>query len=159
MNMKESTVKFIELNGFKELTKIQEACIRMAAKDKDIVAISKTGTGKTHAFLIPVMEKIDLQEDNIQVVISAPTRELAMQIHSRAKLMSEAMSGLRIRLLSGGLDSNRMKESLKQLPHIIIGTPGKIRDLYVNNVIRVDKVKMFIIDEADMTLEYGFLEE
>ena len=58
--MKESTVKFIELNGFKELTKIQEACIRMAAKDKDIVAISKTGTGKTHAFLIPVMEKIDL---------------------------------------------------------------------------------------------------
>ena len=92
MNMKESTVKFIELNGFKELTKIQEACIRMAAKDKDIVAISKTGTGKTHAFLIPVMEKIDLQEDNIQVVISAPTRELAMQIHSRAKLMSEAMS-------------------------------------------------------------------
>lgn len=159
MNMKESTVKFIELNGFKELTKIQEACIRMAAKDKDIVAISKTGTGKTHAFLIPVMEKIDLQEDNIQVVISAPTRELAMQIYSRAKLMSEAMSGLRIRLLSGGLDSNRMKESLKQLPHIIIGTPGKIRDLYVNNVIRVDKVKMFIIDEADMTLEYGFLED
>ena len=157
--MKESTVKFIELNGFKELTKIQEACIRMAAKDKDIVAISKTGTGKTHAFLIPVMEKIDLQEDNIQVVISAPTRELAMQIYSRAKLMSEAMSGLRIRLLSGGLDSNRMKESLKQLPHIIIGTPGKIRDLYVNNVIRVDKVKMFIIDEADMTLEYGFLED
>lgn len=159
LNLKKETLDFIKLNDFKELTKIQEACIRMSHKDKDIVAISKTGTGKTHAFLIPIMEKIDISKDETQVIISAPTRELAMQIQSRAKLMSEALNGLRIKLLSGGLDNAKVKDSLKTAPHIIIGTPGKIKELYVDNIIRVDQVKMFVVDEADMTLEFGFLED
>ena len=159
LELKDITKEFIRLNEFHELTKIQEACIRMAKKDKDIVAISKTGTGKTHAFLIPIMEKIDINYDETQVVISAPTRELAMQIHSRAKLMSSALPGLRIRLLSGGMDADKIKEGLKKAPHIIIGTPGKIKDLFEDSALRVDTVKMFVIDEADMTLEYGFLED
>ena len=159
LNLKNSTYEFIEKNGFRELTNIQEACIRMAKKDKDIVAISKTGTGKTHAFLIPIAEKIDVNLDETQVVISAPTRELAMQIHARAKIMAEALPGLRIKLLSGGMDSDKIKEGLKKAPHIVVGTPGKIKDLYTDSVIRVDQVRIFVVDEADMTLEYGFLED
>ncbi|MBR2802249.1 MAG: DEAD/DEAH box helicase [Erysipelotrichaceae bacterium] len=157
--LKKETQRFIELNGFRELTKIQEACIEMAAKDKDIIAVSATGTGKTHAFLIPIMERIDPEKEETQAVISAPTRELAFQIHRAAKLMKEVYPSLRIKLLSGGTDSVRSREELKNVPQIIIGTPGRIKDLFLNNVIRVDKVKVFVVDEADMTLEYGFLED
>ena len=159
IELKQTTLDFIEKNHFIELTKIQEACLRMAKKDKDIVAVSKTGTGKTHAFLIPIMEKIDVDLDETQVLISAPTRELAMQIHERAKMMCEVYPNLRIKLLSGGMDNAKLKEGLKKQPHIIVGTPGKIKDLYTENVLRVDQVKIFVIDEADMTLEYGFLED
>ena len=159
IELKQTTLDFIAKNNFKELTKIQEACLRMAKKDKDIVAISKTGTGKTHAFLIPIMEKINLGSDETQVLISAPTRELAMQIFERAKVMCEVYPTLRIKLLSGGMDNAKLKEGLKKQPHIIVGTPGKIKDLYTDNVLRVDQVKIFVVDEADMTLEYGFLED
>lgn len=158
-NFKETTTKFIELNGFEELTKIQEATLKYAKKDYDIVAISKTGTGKTHSFLIPIMEKINPNLDEIQVLITVPTRELGMQLFENCKLMSKAMPGLRIKQIIGGQDSKRIKEGLNTTPHILIATPGKLKDMFDENVIRVDRIKMFIIDEADMTLEFGFLED
>ena len=159
LNIKEETKRFIELNGFKELTKVQEASIKMAQKNKDIVAIAKTGTGKTHAFLIPIMEKIDPENLNTQVIISSPTRELAYQIYQNARVMQEVYPNLRIKLLTGGLDSQRMKAGFKQAPQIVIGTPGRIKDLFSDSTLRVDTVKMFVVDEADMTLEYGFLDD
>ena len=158
-NLKEKTVRFITLNGFKQLTPVQDACIKMAAKNKDIIAISATGTGKTHAFLIPIMEKVDPSIDFTQALISVPTRELAIQLYNRAKLMQQADEGLRIMMLSGGIDSLRAKDKLKKAPHIIIGTPGKIKDLFTESYLRVDKMKIFVVDEADMTLEYGFLSD
>ncbi len=159
LNLNEKALEFIRLNGFKSLTKVQEATIQMAHKNKDIVALAKTGTGKTHAYLIPICEKIDENIDETQAIISAPTRELAFQIYQNARLMQEVYPNLRIKLLSGGLDTKRMKEGLKKVPHIVIGTPGRIKDLYSDSTIRVDLVKIFVVDEADMTLEYGFLED
>ena len=102
-NLKDDVYKFIELNGFVSPTKIQEAVIFEALKGKGIVAISDTGTGKTHAFLIPIFNMIDTNINEVQAVITAPTRELALQIYNRAKLFNEVNSELRIRLVTGGI--------------------------------------------------------
>ncbi|MBO4358618.1 MAG: DEAD/DEAH box helicase [Erysipelotrichaceae bacterium] len=159
MNLKESTRKFIELNGFTELTAVQTEVLKYTSKGKDLVALAKTGTGKTHAYLIPIMEMINPESDKTQVLISLPTRELAYQVYQNALVMKEVYPDLSIQLLAGGTDKNRSIAKLEKAPHIIIGTPGRIRDLFTSSKIRVDHVKMFVIDEADMTLEYGFLED
>ena len=157
---KQETIDFIELNGFTQPTPIQQKTIKEILNNKDVVGISKTGTGKTHAFLIPMMEKVDSNLDQVQAIISSPTRELAMQIYNRAKLMAKACPNLRIKLITGGIDRDKMAESIKKQPHIVIGTPGRIKDLFINqNVLKVQQAKMFIVDEADMTLEFGFLED
>ncbi len=157
---RENTKKFIELEHFIEPTPIQKAVIPMACKGKDIIGISATGTGKTHAFLIPIMEKVDSSKDCIQAVITAPTRELALQIYNRCEKMSIADPSLRIRLITGGIEKTRMIDQLKVQPHIVVGTPGRIKDLFLNEqALRVDTADMMIVDEADMTLEFGFLED
>ena len=157
--LKETTKQFIELNGFKELTAVQTEVLKYTSKNKDLVALSKTGTGKTHAYLIPVMEKINPVSDKTQVVISVPTRELAYQVNRNCQLMKEVYPELRIEMLTGGTDKKRSISKMEKTPHIVIGTPGRIKDLFVSNALRVDFVQMFIIDEADMTLEFGFLED
>lgn len=157
---KETTKQFIKLENFIEPTPIQKEVIPMACKGKDIIGISDTGTGKTHAFLIPIMEKVDSSKNVVQAVITAPTRELALQIYNRSLKMSEADSNLVIRLITGGIEKTRMMDSLKKQPQIIIGTPGRIKDLFLNEkVLRVDTTDIFVVDEADMTLEFGFLED
>ncbi len=158
-NLKETTRQFIELNGFDELTAVQNEVLKYASTHKDVIALSKTGTGKTHAYLIPVMEMINPLSDKTQVVISLPTRELAYQVYQNCKVMNEVYKDLRIQLLSGGIDKKKSAEKLDKTPHIVIGTPGRIKDLFLSNDLRVDFVQMFVIDEADMTLEYGFLED
>lgn len=160
INWKASTQRFIELNHFKQPTPIQSAVIPMALKGKDIIGVSDTGTGKTHAFLIPLMEMIDPSKPYVQAVITAPTRELAQQIYRRAKLMSEANPNLRIKMIMGGIEKTKMAESLSVQPHLVIGTPGRIKDLFVDEgVLRIDTASLLVVDEADMTLEFGFLEE
>ena len=158
--LRESTQKLIELEGFQEPTAIQAAVIPVALKGRDIIGISETGTGKTHAFLIPLMEKIKPELPQVQAVITAPTRELAMQIYNRAKTMTQADPRLRVRLITGGLDREKMADSVKTQPHLVIGTPGRIKDLFLDQeVLRVDTASILIVDEADMTLEFGFLED
>lgn len=159
-NLSEKTFKFIEANHFKTPSKIQAKVIPLALKGRDIVGKSHTGTGKTHAFLIPVFEKVDSSINRVQVVISAPTRELAHQLYERAKLMQEIDPNLKIKLITGGNDKNKLNEGLKQQPHIVIGTPGRMRDLFLNDkTLRLDTADLLIVDEADMTLEFGFLED
>lgn len=159
-NFKETTKTFLKLEGFLNPTPIQKEVIPLACKGRDITGISDTGTGKTHAFLIPIMEHVDTTKSCVQAVITAPTRELAMQIFSRAAKMKEADPSLHIRLITGGMEKSRMNESLKIQPHIIIGTPGRIRDLFLNEqTLRVDTADILVVDEADMTLEFGFLED
>ncbi len=154
--MKKTTEEFLKLNNFTELTNVQKKVLEFANSKKDVIAISKTGTGKTHAYLIPIIENINTQSDKTQVLISLPTRELAYQVYQNAKVMCKVLPDLRISLLAGGTDKNKQSSLM---PHIIIGTPGRIKDLFVKNLIRVDFVQMFVIDEADMTLDYGFLED
>ena len=152
--------RLMELEGFHSLTPIQQEVIPVALQGKDIIGISNTGTGKTHAFLLPILEQIDVSREMVQAVITAPTRELAMQLYQRSLRMCEVEKGLRIRLIAGGMEKSRMSEQLKHQPHIVIGTPGRILDMFLNEqALRCDTARILVVDEADMTLEFGFLED
>ena len=160
-NLHKKTMRFIELNGFKVPTPIQEEVIPALLKGKDVIGLSRTGTGKTHAYLIPLFEKIDSSRKEVQAVITAPTRELAVQIFEKTKMMTQIDPGLSVRLYVGGKDREKDLRQLRAAqPHIAIGTPGRIRDLFLDEgALRIDRADILIVDEADMTLEYGFLDE
>ena len=160
-NLKDTTMAFIEKNHFTQPTPIQEQVIPSALRGKDVIGLSSTGSGKTHAYLIPIMEKVNPNSDEAQVVITAPTRELATQIFEMAKVMAEIVPEIRVRLYVGGRERSKDIEQLeKSQPHIVIGTPGRIKDLFLNGgALRIDKASMLVVDEADMTLEYVFLDE
>ncbi len=161
-NLKPFLIEALDDLKFKEYTEIQEKVIPKAIKGINIIGHSRTGSGKTHSFLLPVFNNLDINSNYAQVVIATPTRELAQQVFEMAKhLASFSSDEIRIKLLSGGTDRKKEMKSLEnKQPHIVIGTPGKIADLaFKENVLIINKVKTFIIDEADMTLESGFLGE
>lgn len=160
-HLNNDTLAFIEKNNFTAPMPIQAKVIPAVLKGKDVIGLSKTGSGKSHAYLIPVMEKVDPQLPHVQAVITSPTRELAMQIYDKAKLIKEVNPAFDIRLYVGGKDREKDLEALKtSQPHIVIGTPGRIKDLFEEaDGLRLDKGNLLIVDEADMTLEYGFLNE
>ena len=146
--------------GFKKPTPIQEKVIPLVLKNKDVIGISQTGTGKTHAFLLPIINRIDTAKDSVQAVITAPTRELATQLFNNAKKFAEYLPELRVSLIIGGSDRQRAVQKLEVQPHIVIGTPGRIRDLSLDaQALKITTAKTFVVDEADMTLEFGYLED
>ncbi|MBS5112543.1 MAG: DEAD/DEAH box helicase [Coprobacillus cateniformis] len=148
-----------ELN-FKSPTNIQKSVIPLVYKYIDVIGISQTGTGKTHAFLIPIMDMIDVEKDCVQAVITAPTRELASQIYEHAKLFVEHNPDLKVSLIIGGSDKQKAINKLSTQPHIVIGTPGRIKDLSLDEqALRITTADIFVVDEADMTLEFGYLED
>lgn len=150
----------IEQLNFKNPTKIQRNVIPYVYKHKDIIGISQTGTGKTHAFLIPVMDMLDVSLDRVQAVITAPTRELATQIYEHAKLFQKNNKDLRVSLVIGGSDKQKAINKLTTQPHVVIGTPGRIKDLSLDEqALKITTADILIIDEADMTLEFGYLED
>lgn len=160
-NMHKEVMDLIRQCGFTSPTPIQEQVIPVAIRGKDVIGLSKTGTGKTHAYLIPIMQRIDPEKDHTQAVITAPTRELAMQIYEKAKMITECDPRISVMLYTGGRERSKDVEVLeKKQPHIVIGTPGRIKDLFLNGGgLRLDKARILVVDEADMTLEYGFLDE
>ncbi|MED9810827.1 MAG: DEAD/DEAH box helicase [Longibaculum muris] len=148
-----------ELN-FKSPTNIQKSVIPLVYKYIDVIGISQTGTGKTHAFLIPIMDMIDVEKDCVQAVITAPTRELASQIYEHAKLFVKHNPDLKVSLIIGGSDKQKAINKLSTQPHIVIGTPGRIKDLSLDEqALRITTAAIFVVDEADMTLEFGYLED
>lgn len=144
---------------FETLTQIQEEVMPLALKGKDIIGQSQTGSGKTHAFLIPIFQGLDEELQQVQAVITTPTRELAEQIYNVAnQLASFSDKPIKIARYVGGTDKQKTIEKLGTQPQIVIGTPGRIKDLAINErVLLVLQLKMFVVDEADMTLETGFL--
>ena len=147
--------------NFTELTQIQQEVIPLALKKVDIIGQSQTGSGKTHAFLIPIFEVLDEGEQKVQVIITTPTRELAEQIYQVAgHIASFSDTTISIVRYMGGTDKERALAKLKSQPQIVIGTPGRIKDLAINErALLVHTAKIFVVDEADMTLEAGFLQD
>lgn len=147
--------EMMAVEGFKTLTPIQEAIVNRKNKNRDVIGISTTGSGKSHSFFFPIFEMIDPSEDKVQAVISVPTRELAWQLYERSKKLADHF-GVRVRLVVGGTE----KKEGGLTPQIVIGTPGRMKDQFLEDkTLRLDTAKIMVIDEADMTLEFGFLED
>ncbi|MBM6930169.1 DEAD/DEAH box helicase [[Clostridium] spiroforme] len=146
--------------GFRKPTPIQEKVIPLVLKNKDVIGISQTGTGKSHAFLLPIINRIDTSKDCVQAVITAPTRELASQLYNNARVFCEFLPELRVSLIIGGSDRQRAVNKLTVQPHLVIGTPGRIKDLSLEaQALKITTAKTFVVDEADMTMEFGYLED
>lgn len=160
IKFKDEINQLIEYKHFKELTPIQEQAIPLILAGKDVIGISSTGTGKSHAFILPILQMIDSKKNEIQAIITAPTRELAVQLYQQVHEINQFDESIRIKLITSGRDKERMMDTLKNQPHIVVGTIGRLKDLFVDEaVLRLDKAKCIVIDEADMTLEMGFLEQ
>lgn len=158
-SLSSTMIEALETLGYKKPTPIQEVVIPCALRGESLLATSETGSGKTHAFLIPLIENIDFSIDEVQAIIFSPTRELAAQTYSFLKEFHEKFPFLRVRLLSSGDDKNRTIGKLKTAPHIIIATPGRLHDLSFNEgAINAMTAKHVVLDEADMLTELGFLD-
>ncbi|MBD8003587.1 DEAD/DEAH box helicase [Bacillus norwichensis] len=147
--------------GFRQPTLIQRKMIPLILKGQSAIGQSQTGSGKTHAFLLPIIQKIEPSKRQVQAVILAPTRELASQIYQEALKITEANEGeeISVRNFTGGTDKQRTIEKLKQQPHIVIGTPGRIYDLVREQALFVHNASMLVIDEADLMFDMGFIHD
>ena len=155
-------LKAIEERGFEKPTDIQERVIPATLKGTSIIGQSQTGTGKTHAFLLPIMNKIDPIKEEVQAIITAPTRELANQIYQEALKIAGHFpeeSPLTVRCYIGGTDKQRTIDKLKQQPQLIIGTPGRIKDLMDAKALQVYTASTLVVDEADLMLDMGFIQD
>ncbi|WP_087971695.1 DEAD/DEAH box helicase [Oceanobacillus rekensis] len=148
--------------NFKQPTEIQEKVIPAILKGQSVIGQSRTGSGKTHAYLLPLFNQLDTNKQEVQFVITAPTRELATQIHDEVRKMihyAERDGKWIAKLLVGGTDKQKMVDKLKTPPHIIVGTPGRILDLVNDNVLSIYSATSFVIDEADLMLDLGFIND
>ena len=152
--------KALEELNFTTPTEVQDKLIPIVLAGRDLVGESKTGSGKTHTFLLPIFQQLDETSDSVQAVITAPSRELATQIyHAARQIASHSEVEVRVVNYVGGTDKARQIDKLaSNQPHIVIGTPGRIYDLVKSGDLAIHKAKTFVVDEADMTLDMGFLE-
>ncbi|MBX0358740.1 DEAD/DEAH box helicase [Halobacillus sp. Nhm2S1] len=159
-----STVsQIVEGLGFKKPTPIQKQVLPAALRGESLIGQSHTGSGKTHAYLLPLFNQLDDEAEHVQFVITAPTRELAIQIQDEVKKAIQ-MAGKeeiwRSKLLIGGTDKQKMVGKLSSRPpHIVVGTPGRILDMVKEEAIDLYQAKAFVLDEADLMLDLGFIEE
>lgn len=144
--------------GFEESTPIQEKAIPVALEGRDLIGQAQTGTGKTAAFGIPLVNKIDVKEDRIVALIMCPTRELAIQVAEEIEKLGR-FKGIRSLPIYGGQDIVKQIRALRKRPQIIIGTPGRLLDHINRKTIKLDDVQTVILDEADEMLDMGFMDD
>lgn len=159
LNCSKEILRAIEDMGFEETTPIQAMAIPVALEGKDLVGQAQTGTGKTAAFGIPMLENIDLSNRNVQALVLCPTRELAVQIAEEINRIGKYVKGLHILPIFGGQDIERQIRGLRSGVHIVIGTPGRVLDHLRRKTLKMDNLKMLILDEADEMLNMGFRED
>ncbi len=145
---------------FETLTPVQEEVIPQALDGHSLIVQSQTGSGKTHSFLVPILNQIDADANEVQAVVTAPSRELAEQLYNVAIQIAEfSEKPIKVVRYIGGTDKQRQLEKLQnnEQPQLVIGTPGRIFDLMSENALWVQSTKTFVVDEADMTMDLGFL--
>lgn len=145
--------------GFEEPTTIQNRSIPYMLDGKDVIGQAQTGTGKTAAFGIATLERIDPRNKELQVVILCPTRELAIQVSEELKNLSKYKKGIRILPVYGGQPIGRQIKALKEGVQIVIGTPGRVMDHLNRRTLKMNGVKIIILDEADEMLDMGFRDD
>ena len=159
LELNPNILRAIEEMGFEEMSPIQAKAIPMILEGKDVVGQAQTGTGKTAAFGIPLMQKINPKEKNLQAVVLCPTRELAIQVAEEIRKLGLFMHGIKILPVYGGQEISKQIRSLKSGVQIIIGTPGRVMDHMRRKTVKFDNIKMVILDEADEMLNMGFRDD
>ena len=154
----QSVQKNLLKTGFLAPSAIQDQAIPLVLQGHDVIGLANTGTGKTAAFLLPILTHLTEKPDRGSVLIMAPTRELAQQINDEARRFSEGMQ-IFSTVVVGGTNIDRQIRDLKRQPHIIIGTPGRLKDLLQRRALRLDNVRHFVLDEADRMLDMGFIND
>ncbi|MDQ5932634.1 MAG: ATP-dependent helicase RhlE, partial [Patescibacteria group bacterium] len=144
--------------GFEAPSAIQDQAIPLVLEGKDVIGLANTGTGKTAAFLLPILTHLTANPERGSVLIMAPTRELAQQINDEARRFSNDMR-VYTTVVVGGTNIDRQIRELKRGPHIIIGTPGRLKDLLNRRALNLDNVRHFVLDEADRMLDMGFIND
>ncbi|MEN0645088.1 DEAD/DEAH box helicase [Alkalicoccobacillus gibsonii] len=157
-NLSEQVVQAVTGMGFDQATPIQEATIPTALLGKDIIGQAQTGTGKTGAFGVPLVERINTEKREVQGLVIAPTRELANQV-AESLIKFGRKKGVRTVTVYGGQDMRKQIRDLKQNPHIVVATPGRLMDHMRRKTILLDQVDTVVLDEADEMLNMGFIED
>ena len=159
MDLSAEILKAVQTMGFTEPSTVQARTIPLMMAGNDINAIAPTGTGKTCAFGIPMLEYVQLKDSRIQEVVLAPTRELALQIGEELTQLAKFIKGVRIAVLYGGQSISKQITLLKRRPQIIIATPGRLLDHMQRRNISLDAVHTMVLDEADEMLNMGFVKD
>lgn len=159
LDISKEVLRAIEKMGFTEATPVQAQTIPVMMNGDDVIAIAPTGTGKTCAFGIPMLEYLQLREDYIQEVVLAPTRELALQIGEELTALARFIKGARIAVLYGGQPVKKQMMALKRKPQILVATPGRMLDMMHRGLARLDGVHTMVLDEADEMLKMGFVKD
>lgn len=144
--------------GYETPSAIQDQSIPPALEGRDIIGLANTGTGKTAAFLLPIIERLDRSAQQPSVLIMAPTRELAQQIDEEYRSFTHGMK-LFSAVVVGGANIDRQIRDIRRRPHVIIGTPGRLKDLLNRKALNLDNVTTLVLDEADRMLDMGFLND
>ena len=145
--------------GFKDLTPIQSRSIPLILAGKDIIGQAQTGTGKTLAFGIPILEQLAQQGRNLEAIVLCPTRELAVQVAEELKRLAKYRRDVHIVPVYGGQPIQKQLNSLKRGARIVVGTPGRIMDHMSRGTLRFDAISMVVLDEADKMLDMGFVDD
>ena len=145
--------------GFEHMTPIQEQAIPLFMTGRDIIGQAQTGTGKTAAFGIPILQKINPENRSLQAVILCPTRELAMQAADELRKFAKYMNGIKVLPVYGGQEIYKQIKNLKAGVQIVVGTPGRVMDHMRRHTLKMDQVHTVVLDEADEMLNMGFRED
>ena len=159
LGLSEEMLHALKKKGYEQSTPVQAGCIPPMMAWKDVTAKAPTGTGKTFAFGIPIVEHIDTDSSDVQAVILAPTRELALQITNEMREIAQFKAGIRMVCLYGGQPIGKQIDTLKKKPQIVIATPGRLGDHLKRHTVRLDKVETVVLDEADRMLDMGFIHD
>ena len=159
LGLSQEMLRALEKKHYEVSTPSQAGCIPPMLNWQDVTAKAPTGTGKTFAFGIPIIEHIDQDSDQVQAAILAPTRELAMQITSEMRDLAQFRPGVRLVCLYGGQPIGKQIDALKKKPQIVVATPGRLGDHLKRRTVRIDQVQTVILDEADRMLDMGFIHD
>ncbi|PLR91149.1 DEAD/DEAH box helicase [Bacillus sp. T33-2] len=159
MGISDALVKKLREQGVVSPTPIQEEAIPAVMDGRDIIAQAQTGTGKTFAFILPVLEKIEQDSGHIQALIVTPTRELALQITDEIEKLIAGLDGINVLAVYGGQDVDKQLKKLRKKIQIVVGTPGRLLDHIRRGTVDLSNISFLVLDEVDQMLHIGFLKE
>ena len=155
----ERIIRAVTEIGYEEMTPIQQSAIPALLEGRDIIGQAQTGTGKTAAFGIPLVQMIDPEDERVQAIVLCPTRELAIQAADELRRYAKYLPGVKVLPVYGGQDIEKQIRSLRGKVSIVVGTPGRVMDHIRRKSLKLEQLKMVVLDEADEMLNMGFRED